>query len=178
MPYKIINRETVYRGKVFSIETVNLEFPDRHQARYDLVKHNPSVSILPIDTEGLIYFVKQYRLGVGSDLLELPAGVIEDREEPEDCARRELREEIGLAANQINRLGQAYLIPGYGNELMYFFLASELTPDPLRPDRDEFLEVTRMTTADAYQWAEDGKILDSKTLATLTLARSRLFPHR
>jgi len=176
MPYKIIRQDTVYSGKVFNIEEVILEFPDGHQARYDLVKHNPSVTILPVDKEGLVYFVRQYRLGVVGDLLELPAGVIEDSEEPEACARREVREEIGLAASQMTLLGQAFLIPGYGNELMNFFLAEGLTIDPLLPDADESLDVVRFTIPETYNLAESGKLMDSKTLAALTLARSRLYP--
>jgi len=175
MPHKIISQDTVYRGKVFNIEAVILEFPDGHQARYDLVKHNPSVTILPVDKDGLVYFVRQYRLGVMGDLLELPAGVIEDSEDPEVCARREVREEIGLAVSQMTLLGQAFLIPGYGDELMYFFLAEGLTTDPLLPDPDELLDVVRFTIPEIYNLAEAGKFMDSKTLAALTLARSKLF---
>jgi ADP-ribose pyrophosphatase len=174
MPYKIINKDTVYRGKVFNIETVLLEFPDGHQARYDLVKHNPSVTILPVSSEGLVYFVKQYRLGVLGDLLELPAGVIEGNEDSEGCARREMREEIGLAADLLTCLGQAYLIPGYGDELMYFYLAERLRVAPLNHDPDEFLEVVTYTIPEVYRLIENGKIIDSKSLAALAMARSRL----
>lgn len=176
MSHKIISQDTVYRGKVFNIEAAILEFPDGHQARYDLVKHNPSVTILPVDKEGLVYFVKQYRLGVMGDLLELPAGVIEDGEDPEVCARREIREEIGLAASKMTLLGKAFLIPGYGDELMYFFLAEGLNVDPLLPDPDEHLDVVRFTISETYKLAEEGKFMDSKTLAALILAGGRLNP--
>ncbi len=175
MPYKTIKKDTVYCGTVFNIDAVVLEFPDGHQARYDLVKHRPSVSILPVDTEGLIYFVKQYRLGVGGDLLELPAGVIEDNEDPEVCARRELREETGYAASQMTCIGKAFLIPGYGDELMYFYMAEGLAIDPLQPDPDEFLEVVRFTLLEVDQMVAGGKLFDSKTLAALTLAHARLY---
>jgi ADP-ribose pyrophosphatase len=175
MRNKIISRDTVYRGKVFSIEEILLEFPDGHLNRYDLVKHNPSVTILPVSKDGMVFFVRQYRLGVNGDLLELPAGVIEDGEDPETCARREIREEIGFAASQMTCLGQAFLIPGYGDELMYFFLAEGLSIAPLQPDHDECLEVVQITPVEAYKLAQSGKILDSKTLAALTLARNHIF---
>jgi ADP-ribose pyrophosphatase len=171
MSFTIINQDTVYNGKIFKIDSVLLEFPDGHQARYEIVKHNPSVTILPVDAEGFVYLVKQYRLGAGEELLELPAGVIDIGEAPDDCARREIREEIGQAAGRITALGQAYLVPGYGNELMYFFLAEDLSSNPLRPDPDEFLQLEKYTIRDMYYMAEQGKLQDSKTLAALTLAR-------
>jgi ADP-ribose pyrophosphatase len=175
MPYKTIKQDTVYRGKVFNIDAIVLEFPDGHQAHYDLVRHSPSVSVLPVDTEGLVYFVRQYRLGVGADLLELPAGVIESDEDSEVCAHRELREETGYSASKMTCIGKAFLVPGYGDELMYFYLAEGLTVNPLRPDPDEFLEVVRLSLPEIDQMVMDGRLNDSKTLAALTLARTRLY---
>jgi ADP-ribose pyrophosphatase len=171
MPIHLINRKTVYRGKVFTIEAVLLDFPDGHRASYDLVKHNPSVTILPVDAEGMIYLVSQYRLGAGRELLELPAGVMEEGEKPQACALRELREEIGLSAGDMTLLGQAYLTPGYGDELMYFFLARELSPSPLLADPDEFIRVESHNISDLYRMIDQGDICDSKTLAALTFAR-------
>jgi ADP-ribose pyrophosphatase len=173
MPVKLISRDTVYRGKVFSVQAVLLEFPDGHRAGYDLVKHNPSVTILPVDSEGLIHMVRQYRLGAGCELLELPAGVMENGEDPKTCAQRELREEIGLSSGKLSLLGQAYLVPGYGDELMYFYLAEDLTPAPLRADPDEFIQVERYSISELNQKVDLGAICDSKTLAALTFARRR-----
>jgi ADP-ribose pyrophosphatase len=175
MPVTLINRETVYRGKIFSIEAVLLDFPDGRKASYDLVKHNPSVTILPVDAEGLVYLVRQYRLGANRDLLELPAGVVEKGENPQTCALRELREEIGMSTGEISLLGQAYLIPGYGDELMYFYLARGLTSAPLEADPDEYIRVERYTISELYQLVDRGDIYDSKTLAALMLARRFLF---
>jgi ADP-ribose pyrophosphatase len=174
MLIKRINQDTVYRGKIFSIEADLLEFPDGRKVRYELVKHNPSVTILPLDTEGMVYLVNQYRLGAGRELLELPAGVIEDCEDPQSCALRETREEIGLAPGKLTLLGQAYLIPGYGDELMYFFLAEELIPDPLSPDLDEYLQVEHLAVSELFKLIDEGGIIDSKTLAALTFARHYL----
>lgn len=174
MLIKRISQDTVYSGKIFSIEADLLEFPDGRKVSYELVKHNPSVTILPLDTEGMVYLVNQYRLGAGRDLLELPAGVMEDGEDPRACALRETREEIGLASGKLTTLGQAYLIPGYGDELMHFYLAEELTPDPLSPDPDEFLRVEHLTVSELFKLVDEGVINDSKTLAALTLARRYL----
>ena len=84
-----------------------------------------------MDAEGNIYFVEQYRIGAGKDLLELPAGKIEHDEDPLEAARRELREEIGMDAAEIKPLGNFYMSPGYANEYMYCFLATGLYPAPL-----------------------------------------------
>jgi len=175
MPIHLINRQTVYRGKVFTIEAVLLNFPDGHRASYDLVKHNPSVTILPVDAEGMVYLVSQYRVGAGRELLEFPAGVMEEGEEPQACALRELREEIGFSAGDMTLLGQAYLTPGYGDELMHFFLARELSPSPLKADPDEFIQVVSYKVSDLYRLIDHGILCDSKTLAALTFARRFLF---
>jgi len=175
MPATLINREMVYRGKIIAIEAVLLDFPDGRRVSYDLVRHNPSVTILPVDAEGLVYLVRQYRLGANQDLLELPAGVVENDEDPQICALRELREEIGMSSEEMTLMGQAYLIPGYGDERMYFYLARDLTADPLDADPDEFIRIERYTISELYLMVDKGNIFDSKTLAALMLARRFLF---
>jgi ADP-ribose pyrophosphatase len=175
MSVSLISRETVYRGKIFTIEAVLLQLPDGRRANYDLVKHNPSVTILPMDSDGLVYLVRQFRLGANRDLLELPAGVIENDEDPQTCALRELREEIGMSSEDMTLIGQAYLIPGYGDEQMFFYLARQLSPAPLEADPDEFIRVERYTISELYQLVDGGNIFDSKTLAALMLARRFLF---
>ena len=105
MDFKIINRESIYSGRAFNVQKVFLELPNKKQRYFDLVDHNDSVTILPIDDQGYIYFVTQYRLGSQSQLLELPAGVMEDNELPEICAMREIQEEIGMAAENLKLLG-------------------------------------------------------------------------
>ncbi len=117
------------------------------------------MTILPVDAEGLVYLVRQYRLGANQDLLELPAGVVENGEEPQTCALRELREEIGMSSGEMTLLGQAYLIPGYGDELMYFYLARRLTSAPLEADPDEFIRVERYTISELYQLVDSGEYL-------------------
>ncbi|MBN2257724.1 MAG: NUDIX hydrolase [Anaerolineaceae bacterium] len=174
MPYQLLSQKAVYCGKAFTVDSVLLEFPDGHQTCYDLVRHNSSVTIVPLDAEGYVFFVRQYRLGAGRELLELPAGVMETGESAENCALREIREEIGLAAGRLTSIGQAYLVPGYGDELMYFFMAEELTENPLHPDQDEVLKIERYSIQEAYEMAEQGKLQDSKSLAALMLARPAL----
>lgn len=173
MNFTELNHTTIYTGHVFQVEEVQAQLPNGKVRTYDLIRHNPSISILPLDIQGNIYFVEQYRIGVSASLLELPAGVAEEGEEPAVCAAREIREETGYSASHIQSLGQFYLAPGYCNESMYAFLATGLNLNPLRADEDEFLNLRSIHASEAYRMAFAGQIHDSKTLATLLLA----YPH-
>jgi ADP-ribose pyrophosphatase len=175
MSFEILKSETIYRGKVFDVRQDEVRLPNGRQASLDVVEHNSSVTLLPVDDEGQIWFVRQYRHPVLAELLELPAGVMEGDESPEACARREVREETGMAAERLQKLGEFYLAPGYCTELMYVFVARDLSPAPLPGDEDEFISVEKIPVEKAYEMAERGEFPDSKTLAALFLARTQLF---
>lgn len=176
--FKIVESKKEYQGRAFSVEKVHMQLPDHSVRPYDLVKHNDSVCIVPVDGQGNILFVRQYRIGAGEILLELPAGVEEDGEQSLDSAEREIREETGMGAKNLTRLGEYYLAPGYCDECMVVFLATGLYPDPLEHDVDEFLEVVALPIAQAYELAYQGEIRDSKSLAALLLAQPHLLPGR
>ena len=173
-PYEILARAVPYKGRAFEIHQLTVLLPDGRTHVFDLVQHRDSVSVIPLDEEGNLIFVSQYRAGASRDLLELPAGVLEEDEPAEEAAGRELREETGLAAGRLVELGKAYLAPGYSSECMYFFLATGLYPSPLAPDLDEFLSLVRLPLAEAYRMAREGELHDSKTLAALLLAEKYL----
>jgi ADP-ribose pyrophosphatase len=119
-------------------------------------------------------FVRQYRHAAGLDLLELPAGTRDGDEPHADCAAREIREETGMAADTLIRVGDFFLAPGYSTEFMAVFLATDLRHDPLEADADEFLQVEKMPVREAVQIAERGEMPDAKSLAALFLARPYL----
>jgi ADP-ribose pyrophosphatase len=149
-------------------------FPDGRQAEFDLLVHPGAVTIVPVDEDGNVWFINQYRHSAGGMLLELPAGTLGEGEQPEDCAQREVREETGMSAANIERIGEFYTSPGYSTEYMYIFLATGLTPDPLPKDADEYIEVVKYPLEQAYVMALGGEIHDGKTIAALALARSAL----
>lgn len=171
---KILAHQDVYAGRAFDVQRVLVELPDGHQSTYDLVLHPDSVSIVPLTGDGKLLFVRQHRIGAGRDLLELPAGVMDTGEEPAQCALRELREETGMTAGALVKLGEAHLTPGYCTEKMVFFFASQLSPAPLHTDSDEFLQLEAIPVAQALEMALRGDVFDSKTLAALFLAQNRL----
>lgn len=176
MPYELLDRKIIYSGRVFDVASRTVRLPDGRAQAYDIVEHNGAVTILPLDADGSIVFIRQYRVGAESQLLELPAGVLHDGEDPALGAAREIREETGFSADRLTRLGGFYMAPGYSTEYMHVFLATGLQPDPLPQDDDEFLQSERIPAAQALGMARRGEIHDGKTLVALLLAESALAP--
>ena len=174
MKFEPLHSEKLFSGRAFSIRRDTVRLPDGRQTRLDIVEHIGSVILIPVEADGNLLFVRQYRHAAGLELLELPAGTLEVGEAPEACARREVREETGMAAGKLEYLGSFYLAPGYSTENMHVYLATELRPDPLEADADEFLSLERLSPARALELADSGGIPDAKTLAALLLARSHL----
>jgi ADP-ribose pyrophosphatase len=176
MDNQIIKKEYHYHGHAFDVSKVYVKLPDGRERGYDLVEHGDSVTIVPVSADGLLYFVTQHRIGAGQELLELPAGVLDKNEKPIVAANRELQEEIGKAAGELQELGGFYLAPGYTNEYMLVYLAKDLLESHLDPDDDEFLQIVTMPVEEAYQKAYSGEISDGKSLASLLLAKPFLIP--
>jgi ADP-ribose pyrophosphatase len=174
MSYQLLKSENVFSGRVFSIRRDTLRLPDNHETTLDIVEHVGSVVILPLDADGNLLFVKQYRHAAGMELLELPAGTMDAGETPEECASREIREETGMAADTFINLGGFYLAPGYSSEYMHVFLATDLRASPLAADADEFLSVHPVSINEALRMAEHGDIPDAKSLAAFHLAKNHL----
>jgi len=172
MTYQIKSENTEFEAGLFSVKKVELSFPDGNSRAYDLVDIQDAVTILPMDDEGNVYFVRQYRVGAGGMLLELPAGKIEDGEDPASTAEREVREETGMAAGELIHLGNFYMSPGYSNEFMYCYLARRLFHDPLIPDGDEFIHLEKISFGKVKEMIRSQQICDSKTLAVFMLAES------
>jgi len=171
MKFDLLHTEPVYQGRAFGVERVQVRLPNGHESVYDLVRHVGAVTLVPIDDDGRILFVRQYRLGADQVLLELPAGVLDPGEPPAECAAREIREETGNAAREMLPLGTFYMAPGYSSEYMHVFLARGLYPAPLEADDDEFLQVEAVDAAEAYAMVRRGELIDGKSLAALLLAR-------
>jgi ADP-ribose pyrophosphatase len=174
MTFELIQSKTIYQGRVFSLQKDQIRLPNGQTTELDIVDHPGAVVLLPVDDDGFIWFVRQYRHSAGETLLELPAGTMEGQESAESCALREIREEIGMSAGQIQKIGEFFLAPGYSTEFLHIFLARDLKPDPLPSDSDEFIQVEPIPVAQAQAMAENGQFRDAKTLAALVLARPYL----
>jgi ADP-ribose pyrophosphatase len=171
MSYSILHEETVYQGKVFDLARIRFKLPNGKEPVFEIVKHHGAVTVLPIDDQGNVWFIRQFRLGAGQELLELPAGLLEEGESAEHSAAREVQEEIGMAAGRLQRLGEFYMVPGYSTEKLEIYLATDLYPSVLPTDEFELLEKVVVPVAEALRMARAGEIKDGKTLATLFLAQ-------
>lgn len=177
MEFTTIRSQKVYSGRVFDVSLDEIRLPNGKLSELDIVQHPGAVTLVPVDAQGRLWMVRQYRHAAHGELLELPAGSLEAGEPAGDCARREAREEIGMAADRLELIGEFYLAPGYSTEYMYVYLATGLRPDPLQADEDEFLTVEPLAAAEVYRMAAEGSIKDCKTLAALFLARPYLSKH-
>lgn len=174
MTFEVVHTEKIYQGRVFAVRQDQVRMPDGKLAKLDIVDHQGAVTLVPVDEERRIWFIRQYRHAAGRVLLELPAGVMETDEQPETSAQREIREEIGMAAAQLKKIGEFFLAPGYSTEYMLVYLATEIYPDPLQGDEDEFISIEKIPVDQALQMARAGQIQDAKSLAALFLALPHL----
>lgn len=174
MPFQLIDEDRVFQGKIFDLVRARVALPDGKEHIYDLIRHHGAVTIVPVDAQGRIWLVRQFRVGAEKSLLELPAGLLEENETPETSAMREIQEEIGMAAEKLTRLGDFYMVPGYSTEKLTAFLATGLYPSVLPADDDEYLERVAMPAAEVFEMAQSGQLQDGKTLAALLMAQPHL----
>ncbi len=164
---EVLSSERIY-DRWLGLRVDKLRYPSGYETKHDVVEHHGGVTLLPIDAEGKILFVSQYRHPIGRVLLELPAGTLDDGEDPEVCAQRELQEETGYRAGNIERLGGFYSAPGYCTEYLPVYLCTELVESRLQGDEDS-IEVVRIPLEEALRMVAAGEIEDAKSLAALLL---------
>jgi ADP-ribose pyrophosphatase len=169
----------VYRGPVFNLYEDDVELPNGRVVRRSRVEHRPTIGVVPYLGDGQIVLIRQHRHAVGTSLIEIPAGTMDKgNESPEECVQRELAEEAGFRAGRLVKLFGGYLVPGYADEFMHFYLAFDLIAAPLPPDEDEFIETMTCPLSDALRMIRDGRIVDSKTALALLLAADYLREHK
>ena len=151
--------------------------PSGNTAAREIVEHSHAVCIVPVDEQGNVVLVRQYRKPVEEALLEVPAGSVEEGEVSEDAVLRELQEEIGYTAGNLLHLSSFWVAPGWATEFMHAYLATELTPSRLEADEDENIEVVRLPFDQAVAMFKTGEIKDGKTIAAMLLAQP-LLPRR
>ena len=164
---------TIYKGRVFSVETGRRRFPNGQEHDVEIVRHAASVVLIPIEADGRVVIVKQYRAPLDRELWEFPAGRLDEGESAEDAARRECEEEIGRVPHLVERLRGLYPAPGFCDEELIFFRVSDLRQPPAdsthRPDDDEDITTRTVAVAEARAMLERGEIIDLKTAYALTL---------
>jgi ADP-ribose pyrophosphatase len=174
-PERVLETKVVFEGKKATVKVHTVDLGDGRTSTREIIEHPGVAAIVPIDDEGNVVFVRQYRLAVGDMTLEIPAGVLDGDEAPEVGAQRELQEETGLRAEKITPLGpRFYVSPGISTEWIQVFLAEQLSEAPLDPDEDEDIEIERVPLAEAVRMTERGELCDAKSIAGVLLAARRL----
>lgn len=163
----------VYAGHVLDLDVDDVEEPGGVRGRREVVRHRGSVAMLPVGADGRVLLVRQYRYAVGAYVWELPAGRLDPGETPEQGARRELVEEAGLEAGRVEPLLSFFTTPGFCDEVIHVFRASDLREVPARPEEDERIEPTWFALADALAMIDRGEIKEGKTLIALLREQTR-----
>lgn len=164
---RTLSSETVYQGKIVTLLVDQAELPNGMQAKREVVLHPGGVAILPLDQDGNVTLVQQYRYPFHQLLLELPAGKLDEGEDHRVAAARELSEETGLEAGELTYLGCILASPGFCTEKLHMYLARDLSRAQSHPDDDEFLNVVTMPFEELFQKVMDGTLEDAKTVATV-----------
>ena len=163
---KTVRREELLNGRVLKMHIDEVELPDGSRASRECVDHPGGVCVLPLEADGTVTLVRQYRYPLHELMLELPAGKLDrGAESLELAARRELSEETGLEAGEMIYLGKMHLSPGFCTEVLHMYLARDLKQAECHPDEDEFVEVVKMSFDELYERVMSGELTDAKTVA-------------
>ena len=164
-----LDSKLIYHGKILSLLVDSVRLPSGKEATREVIKHNGGVTIIAQPESSKVILVKQFRYSVRKVLFELPAGRLNENEDPVNGAKRELKEECGFKAGAWESLGVVYPAPGYSSEVLYFFKATSLIEEEPTPDADENIEVKIIDLKQAWKMVKDGEIVDAKTIAGLSM---------
>ncbi len=167
MSYEVLKSEQSYKGKVFKIERDLISLPDGRTTIRETIIHGGAAAMIPVDAEGKIIFVRQYRHSAKAMTLEIPAGTIEKGENPYDCAMREIQEETSYKCNDMKLLFTMYSAIGFCTEKLYIYLCENLEKGEFNMDEDEFITIERYTPEESVEMIYNGQIYDSKTIAAI-----------
>lgn len=162
---KTIHSQEIFNGKIIKLQVDEVKLPNGKMAKREIVKHPGAVGIIPITSDGKILMVEQFRKPLERSLLEIPAGKLEQGEEPDITAARELEEETGFRANQLDYLTSFYTAPGFSDEVIHLYIATDLekVENPLPGDEDEFVDLLEVDLESAATFVDEKRIYDAKT---------------
>jgi ADP-ribose pyrophosphatase len=169
----LVSTEKIYTGKMVSLRRDIVRLPNGKEAFREVVEHPGAVAIVPVLPDGKILLVRQFRHPVGKILLEIPAGKLDSGEDPDECALRELEEETGYRAGTMVRRASIFTGPGFTDEVIHMYIASNLIKTQTNPDEDEFLEVRAYEAQDVRRMIREGLICDAKTVSGLYLLQDK-----
>jgi len=166
---KTLSSELIYEGRAVRLRVDTVKMPSGRETTREIVEHSDCVAIIAVDDKDNILLVNQFRKSVEKELLEIPAGGIDPAETPEDCVRRELREETGFLPRKVERLGGFYSSPGYCTEYLHLYLATDLVSSPLQAEDSESIRLGRVSLKQIPDLIASGSICDAKSIAGLLI---------
>ena len=166
-----VRSELIFDGKVVKLYKDEAKLEDGSIVNRELIKHPGGVCVLPLDDEGNVYMVRQFRYPFQTQLIEIPAGKLEAGEDHRQCGLRELKEEAGAECGRFTYLGKLYPTVAYDSEIIHMYLAQELSFGEQKLDEDEFLDVFKVPFEKAVEMVMNGEILDSKTQLAILKAK-------
>jgi ADP-ribose pyrophosphatase len=169
---KEISSKQIFEGKILKVFLDNVMLPNKKIASREKVLHPGAVGVVPVTEEKNIILIKQYRYPVKDILTEIPAGKLDKDEIPINCARRELKEEIGAFGGNFIHLSSFYTTPGFSNEFLHLYLAVNFKLMKNNPEEDEFLQAVEIPLDDGVKWVYEGKIRDAKSIIGILLANT------
>lgn len=167
---KKISDEILYHGRIFDVHRLRVILPDGKESDRDIITHSGGAAVVALTDDNQLVMVRQYRIAVGKELTEIPAGKLETGEDPLLCAQRELEEESGYRAEKWFHLNSSYPSPGYTSEKLHLYLARELSKTKAHPDEGEFLEAVLTPIDEVIDLIRSGDITDAKTIIAVLLA--------
>ena len=177
MSVKVNSSVTIHRGRVFRMVSENIVLPNGVSIDIETIRHPGASAIIPLSDKDTVMLIKQFRHAVGEYIWEIPAGTLDPEETPITCARRELIEEVGVSAGTWRKLGEITPVPGYSDERIHIFLATDLMPAQQNLESDELLDVHEVGFDEAINMIYEGAIQDSKTICGLFLTMQWLEHH-
>lgn len=168
---KTLSSRLLHEGKNFDFLVDEVELPNGHVTQRDIVRHPGAVAIVPLLGDGRVALIRQYRYAAGKNLLEIPAGTLEQGEPPLECAARELREETGYEAQELEPLLSCFMAPGYSDEVIHFFVARGLSVVGDDPEDDEEITLESYSLEEVRRMIVDNVIEDSKTIVGILSLR-------
>ena len=169
-----VSSKQVYEGSFLDVRKDIVNLPDGNTSTREWINHPGAACIIPVLSDGRLALIKQYRYPVKSIMIELPAGKLDPGEDPEECAVRELEEEIGYSAGKLTFVSKIHPAIGFANEEMWIFLAENLIKSQKNTDHDEFVELIPMSIKDSVKMVWNGTITDVKTIIGILWAERLL----
>jgi len=174
---KVLGSQQIYSGRIVTLRLDTVRMDNGFVTSREIVEHPGSVVMVPINDKGEVILVRQFRLAAGVELLEIPAGTREPGEDAETCAQRELQEEIGFRAGQLELLGRVFPTPGYSTEVFSLYLATSLLPSRRDMEADEQIQIVTLPVDELVRQIDAGKIRDGKTILGLLWSLRRIERH-